>query len=993
MRGGEGNWWVDEPIESLGSDQLDRLVFVERVQELIDHVGGSPASTVIGLVGPWGSGKTSTVNMIVEGLDTSRWLLAYVTPWALAGSEAVVSELLGGIATALPKDSGRTPKVREALKEYGAYVTPFLSAIPLVGEVAKGMGDAVVNRLQSDTVHAQMRKVAEELEKLARPILIIVDDIDRLQHEELLALFRAVRVLGRLPYVHYLLAYDEQTVLDVLEATEIARDDRTRALAFLEKIVSLRLDQPPTRPEQAGAMLASGLAEVISELVRPGLSESQRIRLDDEREGLLSAVLTEPRAISRYLTQLRTYLPIIGASEIDFVDFSVVTFLRLSYPALYQTLLQDKAALVGVAWSADGNQLERWGSTEHFKKLGVPDRHLTRVSSAVQRLFPLLASGGADSRRKGRRVSDPDYVDRYFALTMQTTEAPDVLLERALHEWATGRHGNDFAILRDLLNPSLSDRAACSQAARLIRRATSQSEDFTSTAATGVLTTLLGLLPLPPDHDIESAAINWIVTLLVKAERPDPAELLRLLDRPAEQVSPLQYLLRAINHLPRSSDDRTWFPDLVKQAGEAAWRRLDSHVRLGDDAPIEPIAFLLNWLETVWVPAVVRKRVGELVDAGLSLPDLAARMVEVSVDPAGQPTSLAAIDVDTFVLRLGPSRVLHHLDELRAAVTDAVDPADLSWSNRKAAAASQLLSAADKQQLIRLPKLPSIDRPPALLNHEPVLLAAPAGQEPDLKAQLTVIVPGGSTLPVADDNAPGLIGQEREEAALELLNYYTPATDWLSRSAPEWHLTTLEWQTSDAEARSSTNAVLHTDVEATGGGNLPVQVAAQVRTGVDQSATTPVLMLTIAVGFWLLELGNDRRPDNIRHNDQRPLPAALSPAELVDLLTAMLASTSTAFDAFETLLQQSPAPDRATVDLTLHTTGGMAGVVDLGGTRVVRQGSRTDHRVTIDLGRSTDLYPERLTGLAAAIVGEWLLGAGYRGYDELLLRIVQEQYD
>lgn len=98
-------------------------------------------------------------------------------------------------------------------------------------------------------------------------------------------------------------------------------------------------------------------------------------------------------------------------------------------------------------------------------------------------------------------------------------------------------------------------------------------------------------------------------------------------------------------------------------------------------------------------------------------------------------------------------------------------------------------------------------------------------------------------------------------------------------------------------------------------------------------------------------------------------------------------------DAFENLLQQKPAADRATVDLTLHTFGGMAGVVDLGETRLVRQGSRTDHRVTLALDRSTDLYPERRTGLAAAIVGEWLLGAGYRGYDELLLGIVQEQFD
>ncbi|WP_328426548.1 KAP family NTPase [Micromonospora sp. NBC_00389] len=41
---------------------------------------------------------------------------------------------------------------------------------------------------------------------LARPTLVVIDDVDRLQPEQLLAVFRAVRVLGLLPHVHYVLA-------------------------------------------------------------------------------------------------------------------------------------------------------------------------------------------------------------------------------------------------------------------------------------------------------------------------------------------------------------------------------------------------------------------------------------------------------------------------------------------------------------------------------------------------------------------------------------------------------------------------------------------------------------------------------------------------------------------------------------------------------------------------------------------------------------------
>jgi len=54
--------------------------------------------------------------------------------------------------------------------------------------------------------------------------------------------------LGRLPHVgHYVLADDRQTVLEVLSTTPIADKHGARAVAFLEKIVTLRLEQPPVR--------------------------------------------------------------------------------------------------------------------------------------------------------------------------------------------------------------------------------------------------------------------------------------------------------------------------------------------------------------------------------------------------------------------------------------------------------------------------------------------------------------------------------------------------------------------------------------------------------------------------------------------------------------------------------------------------------------------------------------------------------------------------
>jgi hypothetical protein len=1001
-----GSWWVDEPIGGVESDLLDRGTFVAQVRGLIDQVGASAGSTVIGLVGPWGSGKTSTVNMILADLDESHWSVVHVTPWALTGADAVVAELLAGIVTALEKAGEKTSKVRTALRKYGTFVTPLLSAVPGVGDVAKGMAEAALTRLDH-TVQQHVEEVAEQLKELARPVLVVVDDIDRLQHQELLALFRGVRVLGRLPHVHYLLAYDEQTVLDVLQATEIAKKDKARAFAFLEKIVSLRLDQPPTRPEQAEEMLADGLGKVIADHVGR-LSEDQRIRLDDEREALMSAILTEPRAISRYLTQLRTYLPIVGATEIDFVDYAVITLLRMTYPDLVKALFLDKAALVGAGGPPGEQRLIDWGTAAEIKRHGVSADHLSRVVGAIQRLFPRTAPKdravhvlARDSLRKGRRASDPDYVDRYFALTALTGDLADAGIAAALHEWFTGQPGDADREFTQRLNPSPADKAACGRAARLIRRASSHSEDLDAAAASGVLRSLLSRLPMSPDSGIESATIGWIAVLLPKALQLEPEQIVELLERPPEHVSPLSYLLRAFRVVswPSASAGERWLSRVSNLAINAAWRRFLEHVRLGDAAPQEPVGQLLSWLENAVTPAAFRQALATSVDDGLPLPDLIARMVEIGVDPAGQATRILPLDLSALVFRLGPQRIYQHRDELRAATSgNSIDLEDVSWSNRKAAAATELLAAADQQRLIRLPDLPTIETPATLLSHEPDLIGRwRGGETPDLTAQLTVLVPDGSTAPGSADARRGPVGDQREEGTLQLLAG-APIVSWLDRTRESWHLAVGDWDLTDAQARSSTTAVLTLDVD--GGSErphrqLPIHVAAQVRTGPNQSGhegPDPVLMLTIVVALWLSDLSEDRLPGDERQSE-RPLPAALSLTELVELVAALLSSVSTAFLAHDLLVETSPPPAGATVDLKLHTGDRLGAAIDLSSLRTIGEVTRLDHRSTIELDRTARTYDENLLGLAAATVNEWLLNAGYRGQEPNLLTILQNHYD
>jgi hypothetical protein len=254
-----------------------------------------------------------------------------------------------------------------------------------------------------------------------------------------------------------------------------------------------------------------------------------------------------------------------------------------SYPGVHQS----GNGPVSASTRDDEHQLAGWRSGGRLNDCDVPERHIDRVKSAVQRLFPRIAQGSAsnyieagDNFRKARRATSPDYIDRYFALTV-------------------------FSVA---LMPPSSDAAACARAERLIRRASSYSEELDSVDAAAVLRALLRRLPLTPNSRIESAASAWIAVLLAKAPTMDPSEVFQLLERPPEQTSPLHYLLRATRLITtRSGSDQQWFSELVNRATAVAWNRFATHVRLADNAPIEPVGQLLNWLEEPVGPAAVRE--------------------------------------------------------------------------------------------------------------------------------------------------------------------------------------------------------------------------------------------------------------------------------------------------------------------------------------------------------------------------------------------------
>lgn len=991
------SWLVDEPIGTPAEDLLGRAPFAGRVSEVLDDAGRLASSTVLGLAGPWGSGKTSTIKLVLSHLG-EPWRVREVNPWGLRGAEEIVIEVLTSISSAFPEHRAR--KLRKSISTYARLASPLLSAVPVAGNAASSFATAVSMFLSSDhTVAEHAADVRAMLAAMKRPVLIVIDDIDRLQPLELLALFKTVRLLGRLPYVHYLLAYDDRTVRELIMATPIATNDPDRAAEFMEKVVSVRLDQPPTRPEQADALYEAQMRTLLT-TCSVELTQRQQFRVRDEHRGLLRAILREPRTIGRFFAQLYTYLPLVGTADIDLPDYIALTLLRTSFPRVYEALSRDRKTLVGESLESYDNPLGRWRHLDDtLDQLQVPNRHQPLLTESLELLFPRLSAmyrqSQADDaeRKRDGRASDGDYIDRYFALLLPTNEVSDTTITGALTEWISGRPEDNAEKIRAAIIPSKDRATMYAKSAAVLRRCRAKSLTFQQDDMPPLAAAVTRLLVDIPEQSIDPAT-EWLATVLQRCVPMPAPNLIELVDAPVNKQSALWPLMTAVNRAMislRKSDERIeWLSDLARALSQIALQRYLGQVTLGDTAPHEAaFGYLLYATDKLGSDKVNERLVAALKSGDIDVCQLAARFVNVGTYMNDYRRFVVEFDLDELVRRVSWNLLSSRRAELRSSADefaeDTWDRFDTSWANLRRYACAELTKRLQPEHSV-LPTLPSV--PDAVLNQvrnqsSPGFVAP---QPADLQFAATVFAPSGLVHHGALDDHDFDQSSKRWQA--QLANQ--PITHWLTENNETWHGSLVDWRSTDSDGRTYQQSQLELRQSP---GNNPaddsiaiVAAASQVRFAelTTNVGTRLSKVLTVELAFWLAELDSNR---HVSHPSRaaRPLPSALTLTELWPALHSLVA----------TALQPSLLPDTLDQspdhDLVLHLIGTSSSGLDAGlDLRTLRREiSRQTGRATTTVSTPRSSRYETQAGksvadpnsIVASLLRDWLRDNGYRDFE------------
>ncbi len=465
--------WADAPLDANGIDEYGRDPFVRTVARQIDLAAATDPSTVFGLVGEWGSGKTSVIEQVRVQLDDT-WHITEFTPWSAGDSSAMSVEFVTTLAAALGVTlDGET---RAKFAKYAAFATPLLQAVPVFGAGLSPAADNVIAKLtERPPWHTQFDELSRLVSDVGLKILLVIDDVDRLGSDELMTLLKIVRLLGRFTGVHYLIAYDQHTVEDLLRSAGMA----ARSGSFMEKIVQYPFEVPPV--SRAAAIRKTD--EIVHDVIeRAGVSlDDSGMQRRSDLVAILAPMMRTPRNLERFRSQSIAFADHVRTAELDPLDYLAVTWLRLRAHSLWEQLpLWQHELLNGV--TASGSRTEKSVSAEDWidriVALDYSDpRGLLRLLGFLFEAVDTATPRSVYPRLRG--VADRDYFSRYLLLDIPEDDVSDLLVGRAIECLIGKRPDSAIDELRSLIDPDSGLSTVVLQRAFSMRRtATTTSGDL-----------------------------------------------------------------------------------------------------------------------------------------------------------------------------------------------------------------------------------------------------------------------------------------------------------------------------------------------------------------------------------------------------------------------------------------------------------------------------------------------------------------------------------
>lgn len=451
----------DSPVNNPEEDQFSRWPFAKRVADVIAK-RNDPSSIVIGLYGAWGEGKTSVLNFIDKSFEENENIVCLrFNPWRYGNEEQLLEGFFLDIADAI--DTKIISK-QDEIKEAAQKALPAITS--LLGNKEAGVGIATF--LKGPTLTDLKHRIENALQQAKKRVVILVDDIDRLEKDEIHAIFRLVKLTADFKYTAYLLAFDESVVASALQERYSA-DSKNAGRSFLEKIIQVPLHLPYIDTQTIKSFCFQSIDEALK-ISNIELNDQQVQEYIRDFTYAFESQLKTPRKAKLYGNILLFSLPVLKG-EVNPIDLMLIEGIRVFYPKLYNAIKKHHSLFAGVF----SESMYRNNDDEKNKIKEIIDDSLDAfdtetqkgVISLLESMFPKLqavygnmhfGNNWTESWYKAQRICSSAYFKRYFAYAVPHDDISDQVIQNIIEQAISSTQESVSKILEELITDNNAEK-------------------------------------------------------------------------------------------------------------------------------------------------------------------------------------------------------------------------------------------------------------------------------------------------------------------------------------------------------------------------------------------------------------------------------------------------------------------------------------------------------------------------------------------------------
>lgn len=396
----------DCPIDNIKDDKLRRAPLAKKVAELIANFQGKE-SFVIGIEGVWGSGKTSFINLALKEIkDDPNLIFINFNPWNFSGQNELITDFFSTLIakiSPLVLDKNKLKKVKSIVskltKKSELAISPEVTAF--WGLVNFKANDLFKLKGEERTLEEERGDIDSLFGQLNKKVVIVIDDIDRLDKEETRLVMKLVKMTANFPNTVFVLCYDREKVAEKLNMEGSGEE-------YLKKIIQVSFTLPMPDDQGLQKILFGDLDETI-------MGVYGRVKLegnDEKRWGELQykgfqKLFKTVRDIKRFISSLRLNWSIVEKEDVNQIDFIAIEAVRVLAPALYSGIAANINLFTGALGFSSLADDNKKNLRAKFKELleALPKDLKDPMEGICEVLFPQLdnVNYGSDWGKEWRR--------------------------------------------------------------------------------------------------------------------------------------------------------------------------------------------------------------------------------------------------------------------------------------------------------------------------------------------------------------------------------------------------------------------------------------------------------------------------------------------------------------------------------------------------------------------------------------------------------------